>query len=63
MIFDAESCKLNCFRKYIFFLYKQPSLRAVVVARLLEQSLPIPEFRGSNPVENLNLILQPYFPL
>ena len=32
-------------------------LRAVVVAQLVERSLPIPEVRGSNPVIGKNLFI------
>ena len=38
-------------------LTKAGSNWAVVVAQLVEQSLPIPEVRGSNPVIGKNLFL------
>ena len=34
-----------------------PKYRAVVVAQLVERSLPIPEVRGSNPVISKNLFV------
>ena len=36
---------------------KKPSFGAVVVAQLVERSLPIPEVRGSNPVIGKNLFI------
>ena len=33
------------------------NVRAVVVAQLVERSLPIPEVRGSNPVIGKNLFI------
>ena len=36
---------------------KKQEWRAVVVAKLVEQSLPVPEVRGSNPVIGNNLFV------
>ena len=38
-------------------LCKNTLIWAVVVAQLVEQSLPIPEVRGSNPVISKNLFI------
>ena len=40
--------------------YKNFYLRAVIVAQLVEQLLPIPEVRGSNPVIGKNLYWTSY---
>ena len=37
-----------------FYRHENESLRAVVVAQLVERSLPIPEVHGSNPVIGKN---------
>ena len=44
-------------RQFLVSKTKQNKDGAVVVAQLVERSLPIPEVRGSNPVISKNLLI------